>query len=174
MSNFIIPSSTGKWYDYRGDEVTDFSSDEPTTLYADPSMDADGSKLVNLRDLKAALESHGGSSLPLAFGDVLYQGTEDDPGCVMALKNAGTVGIALSSINNDPSNRDAATYLVDDIGMNIARNIDGASSLITIGIVNDLPGIFINNILLDPSIDPYGFARYATDQDFEDYVFAGD
>lgn len=174
MSNFIIPSSTGKWYDYRGDEVTDFSSDEPTTLYADPSMDADGSKLVNLRDLKAALESHGGSSLPLAFGDVLYQGTEDDPGCVTATKHNGTVGISLSSISNDPSNRNVSTHLVDGIGIGFYKIVDETLSLIMIGIENGYPGIFIDGTLLDPAIDPYGFAYYATDQDFEDYVLAGD
>lgn len=174
MSDFVIPSSTGKWYDYKGDEVTDFSSDVATTLYSDPSKDTEGSKLVNLRDLKAALESHGGSGLPLAFGDVLYQGTEDDPGCVMALKDGGTVGLALSNSNNLLSYRQAVTSIVEGIGLRIDIMKNGALHYLSIGFVDDNPGIFIDGALLDPAVDPYGFARYATDQDFEDYVFETD
>lgn len=174
-AGFIIPSSSGSWYDFKGTEVTDFSSDAATTLYSDPSKAPDGSKLVNLQDLKAALESHGGSGLPLAFGDVLYQGTEEDPGCVMAIKRGDNVGIGISNSDNFLSTQHAITSIVEGVGLDIGvTDHDGILHYLSIGFINGNPGIFIDEVLLDPAIDPYGFARYATDQDFEDYVFAED
>ena len=174
MSDFMIPSSTGKWYDYKGDEVTDFSSDEPTTLYADPSKDTEGSKLVNLRDLKAALEGHGGSGLPLAFGDVLYQGTEEDPGCVMAMSRNDQVGIVISGSNDFSPGQDPAISIIERTGLYIDAINDATRHSVQVGVVRGTPGIFVDGALLDPATGPYGFARYATDQDFEDYVFAAE
>ena len=174
IPDFIIPSSTGKWYNYKGDEVTDFSSDVPTTLYADPSMAPDGSKLVNLQDLKAALESKG-NGLPLAFGDVLYQGTENEPGMIVAMNNAGVpeLGIADSNVVDDV---DYVMSISPSFGIHISSMKD--ETLIAFGdIGTGFPGIFVKPdkdsvaSIIDPAIDPYGFAYYATDQDFENYVF---
>ena len=193
---FLIPSSSGSWYDFKGAEVTDFTSDAATSLYSDPSKAPDGSKLVNLQDLKAALETMGGSpSGALPF-------TEDT---VIAESGGKPVWIYTTNYANElpgfVGRVDQGDYWVEatlgclDLGIEGLVRFDAEEKHMSIGMTlsSDGPAIMfrIDDAMAalayrdgmpvlsamgetEPVMagdHPYGFATYATDEDFENYVF---
>lgn len=195
-ASFLIPSSSGAWYDFKGAEVTDFTSDAATSLYSDPSKAPDGSKLVNLQDLKAALEAMGkpsSGSLPL---------TEDT---VIAESGGEPAWVYTTNYNNElpgfVGRVDKGEYWVEamlgcmDLGIkgSTLTDIGQKNMLIDMTFLSDGPAIVFGDAGLTAALKykdgmpvlsvmgetkpimagehPYGFATYASDEDFESYVF---
>ena len=193
---FLVPSSSGAWYDFKGAEVTDFTSDAATSLYSDISKAPDGSKLVNLQDLKAALMAMDGG-LPLTKDTVISE-IEGEPAWSYSADSGDGAPGFIGRIADGESW--AATALMCGIlqlggslpvggsgnkqmaiGMELAPNGPVMSFMYdnkTAGLAyrDDMPVLSAmgESRPIMAGDHPYGFARYATDQDFEDYVFAGD
>ena len=193
-SVFQIPSSTGKWYDYKGDEVTDFTSDAATSLYSDPSKAPDGSKLVNLQDLKAALETMGGG-LPFTEDTVIAEiegepvwsyaadasSGDGAPGFIGRIARDGSwaataLMCGLLQLGGDLPIGDSGNKQMG-IGMMLTSN--GPVMSFTYG--NKTAGLaYKDGMPILPAMGetepvmagdhPYGFATYATDSDFMDYI----
>ena len=192
---FLIPSSSDKWYDFKGAEVTDFTSDAVTSLYSDPSKAPDGSKLVNLQDLKAALEAMD-SGLPFTEDTVIAEsegkpvwlyaastgdGTVDVPGFVgrveqmgiwmQTLLTCGLLRLEGSLPVGDSGNKPMA------IGMELTPNgpvMSFRDDKKTAGLsYHDGMPVLSAMGESGPVMagdHPYGFATYATDSDFMDYI----
>ena len=192
---FLIPSSSGSWYDFKGAEVADFTSDDATSLYSDPSKAPDGSKLVNLQDLKAALETMGGSTsgaLPFTEDTVIaekegvpvwiYKTDINDgiPGFVSRIAQGeawveaslGCVGIGIEgSIPSDAEQKNMSISMEIDSGIPIIRfRDDGRTAALEyrdgmpiLPAMGESMPIMVGN-------HPYGFATYASDEDFMDYI----
>ena len=192
---FLIPSSSGSWYDFKGAEVTDFTSDAATSLYSDPSKAPDGSKLVNLQDLKAALETMGGSpsgALPFTEDTVIAEAGgepvwvyETDlgglPGFVSRFGQEGSwveamfgcVGIGIEGLDTSDSG-EKKTSVSMTIGANGPVIGFGDSDLTATLTYKDGMPVLSAMGETEPVMagdHPYGFATYATDEDFENYVF---
>ena len=190
---FLIPSSSGKWYDFKGAEVTDFTSDVPTTLYSDPSKAPDGSKLVNLQDLKAALETMD-SGLPFTEDTVIAEKEGEPVWGYMADAGNGSPGFA-GRIEQEGY---WAQTLLTCVGLQLRGSLPVGGSgnkqiAIAIGFTAGSPAISFRDDKLSAGLTyrdgmpvltamgesspvmagdhPYGFATYATDEDFESYVF---
>ena len=192
---FLIPSSSGKWYDFKGAEVTDFTSDVATSLYSDPSKAPDGSKLVNLQDLKAALETMGGSpsgGLPLtedtviaeSGGEPVWSYTEDAgdgfPGFVGRIaQGEQQLGTVISCMHLGLGGQ--RNYEFGLISMGIGMELTADSPIIVFRYGSKKGGLaYKDGMPVLPAMGetgpvmagdhPYGFATYATDNDFIDYI----
>ena len=194
--DFIIPSSSGSWYDFKGTEVTDFSSNAAISLYSDPSKAPDGSKLVNLQDLKAALEAMDDGVFPFSKDTIIAEsdgkpvwfyvtdasGGSDVPGFVgyiaqgESLRTAalmcgllqiegnlpvGDSGYKRMSIGMGLASDGPAMKFMYDNAMGVLTYKDGMPVLTAMGETGPIMA----------GENPYGFATYATDEDFESYVF---
>ena len=193
---FLIPSSSGAWYDFKGAEVTDFTSDAATSLYSDPSKAPDGSKLVNLQDLKAALEAMGGSpssSLPLTEdtviaevgGEPVWSYTEDAgdgfPGFVGRIAQGEQwleTALSCMHLRLEGKRIDSEFGLIGmAIGMGLTANgptiVFGYGSKRAAFTYKDGMPVLSAMGETGPVMagdHPYGFATYATDSDFMDYI----
>lgn len=189
-NNFIVPSSTGKWYDDKKEEMTDFSSDAATALYADPVY-ALGSKLVNLQDLKAALETMSG--LPLTEDTVIAEkggepvwGYETDlrgglPGFVSRIAQGGSwveaalwcngIRIEGYQLSDTGEKNMYVSMIMDSNGPVIKFGDNGITADLTYKDGMPVLPAMGESMPIMAGNHPYGFATYATDEDFEDYVF---
>ena len=193
---FLIPSSSGSWYDFKGAEVADFTSDDATSLYSDPSKAPDGSKLVNLQDLKAALETMGkpsSGSLPLTEDTVIaeaggepawtYKADAGDgsPGFVGRIAQGEQwLGTAISCMHLGLEGKriDSEFGLIGmTIGMELTAN--GPTIVFRYGnkkaVLKYKDGMPVLSAMggtgpVMAGEHPYGFATYATDSDFMDYI----
>ena len=195
-ASFLIPSSSGSWYDFKGAEVADFTSDDATSLYSDPSKAPDGSKLVNLQDLKAALETMGGSpsgGLPLIEDTVIAEiGGKPVWGYVADANGDGAPGF-VGRIAQGESWIEA-TFGCIGLGIEVSRHSDAGQKNMSISMTMDFDGPVIkfgdeglrgvlayrNGMPVLTAMGetgpimagnhPYGFATYASDEDFMDYI----
>ena len=193
---FLIPSSSGSWYDFKGAEVADFTSDDATSLYSDPSKAPDGSKLVNLQDLKAALETMGGSpsgGLPLIEDTVIAEiGGKPVWGYVADANGDGAPGFVGRVDQGDYWVE--ATFGCIGLGIEVSRHSDAGQKNMSISMTMDFDGPVIkfgdeglrgvlayrNGMPVLTAMGetgpimagnhPYGFATYASDEDFMDYI----
>ena len=196
---FLIPSSSGAWYDFKGAEVTDFTSDAATSLYSDPSKAPDGSKLVNLQDLKAALEAMGGSpssSLPLTEDTVIAEVGGEPVWLYAANPGGGSVDVP-GFVGRIEHEGIRVQTLLTCVGLQLRGSLPVGGSgnkqiAIAIGFTAGSPAISFKDAGLSAVLTykdgmpvlsamgesgpvmagdhPYGFATYATDSDFMDYI----
>lgn len=196
--DFIIPSASGAWYDYKGAEVADFSSDAATSLYSDPSKAPDGSKLVNLQDLKAALEAMDGG-LPFTEDTVISEsggepawiyaastgdGSIDAPGFVGRVEQEGLwmqtlLACGLLQLGgNLPVGGSGNKNMLIGMELSPAGPVlrfwyDNAAAMLAYHDGMPVLSAMGETGPVMAGDHPYGFATYATDSDFEDYVFQG-
>ena len=193
---FLIPSSSGSWYDFKGAEVADFTSDDATSLYSDPSKAPDGSKLVNLQDLKAALETMGkpsSGSLPLTEDTVIAEAGGEPAWTYKADAGDGSPGFVGLIAQGEQWLGTALSCMHLRLEGLMHSDAGSKQTSITIGFAAGSPAIAFKDANLSAGLayrdgmpvltamgetgpvmagdHPYGFATYATDEDFEDYVF---
>ena len=193
---FLIPSSSGAWYDFKGAEVTDFTSDAVTSLYSDPSKAPDGSKLVNLQDLKAALKTMSGSpssSLPLTEDTVIAESGGKPVWSYAADAGDGSPGFVGRIAQGEQWLGTAISCMHLRLEGLMHSDAGSKQTSITIGFAAGSPTIAFKDANLLAGLTyrdgmpvltamgetgpimagehPYGFATYATDEDFESYVF---
>ena len=75
---------------------------------------------------------------------MLYQGTEEDPGCVMAMSRNDQVGIVISGSNDFSPGQDPAISIIERTGLYIDAINDATRHSVQVGVVRGTPGIFVD------------------------------